>query len=46
VTNIFLNFPPYSELPESKTDITVTAGWEATYVDDLEKVVMTGSIVV
>ncbi len=46
ITNIILNFPPYSELPESKTDITVTAGWEATYVDDLEKVVMTGSIVV
>lgn len=46
ITNIILNFPPYSELPESKTDISVTAGWEATYVDDLEKVVMTGSIVV
>lgn len=46
ITNIILNFPPYSELPTSKTDITVTAGWEATYVDDLEKVVMTGSIVV
>lgn len=46
ITNIILNFPPYSELPASKTDISVTAGWEATYVDDLEKVVMTGSIVV
>jgi len=46
ITNIILNFPPYSELPVSKTGISVTAGWEATYVDDLEKVVMTGSIIV
>lgn len=46
ISNIQLNFPTFSELPKSKTDITVTAGWTATYVDDLERVVMTGSIIV
>lgn len=44
VKDIQLNFPPFSSLSESKTDITVTGGWQATYVDDLEKVVMTGAI--
>jgi hypothetical protein len=44
--NIFLNMPSYSDLPASKTDIIVTQGWEATYVSDLEKVQISGTVVV
>jgi hypothetical protein len=46
LTNIFLNMPAYSDLPASDTDIVVTQGWEATYVDDLERVQITGTVVV
>lgn len=44
--NIYLNMPAYTDLPESKTDIIVTQGWEATYVSDLEKVQISGTVVV
>lgn len=44
--NIFLNMPAYTELPESSTDIIITQGWEATYIDDLERVQVTGTVVV
>jgi len=44
--NIKLNMPAYNDLPDSKTDIVVTQGWEATYVYDLEKVQITGTVVV
>ena len=44
--SIYLNFPAYTELPASATDITVTQGWEAYYVADLEKVLVTGSVTV
>lgn len=45
LTDIKLNMPAYTELPESKTDIVVTQGWQATYVYDLEKVTVTGFVV-
>lgn len=45
LTDIKLNMPAYAELPASKTDIVVTQGWEATYVYDLEKVQITGTVV-
>ncbi len=44
ITDIATNFPAFEDLPESKTDITVTSGWSAYYVSDLEKVRITGTI--
>ena len=46
LVNINLNFPAFSTLPESQTDITVTQGWTATYIDDLEKVQVSGTVIV
>lgn len=44
ITDIATNFPAFLDLPPSKTDITVTSGWSAYYVSDLEKVQITGTI--
>lgn len=44
LTDIYLNMPAFSQLPESKTDIIVTQGWSATYVDDVGKIVITGMV--
>jgi hypothetical protein len=43
LTNIVLNFPPYSEAKKGQS-FEGTAVWEATYVDDLESVQISGSI--
>lgn len=45
LTDLSLNFPDYANLPASKTDITVTSGWTARYVDDLISVFISGSII-
>jgi hypothetical protein len=36
--------PAYSQLPSSKTDITVTQGWVSSYVDDAGKITITGMV--
>ena len=46
LADLSLNMPAYSELPESKDEIIVTQGWTASYVYDLEKVTVTGAVVV
>jgi hypothetical protein len=46
LVDIRLNMPAYSELPESADEIVVTQGWSAVYVYDLEKVTITGAVVV
>lgn len=43
VTNIVLNFPPFSEA-KSGNSLKGTMVWKATYVDDLDSVEMTGAI--
>lgn len=45
LSDISIGAPAYSELPSSPTDIVVSQGWEAYFVDDLEKVLMTGTVV-
>lgn len=45
LSDISIGAPAYSELPASATDIVVSQGWEAYFVDDLEKVLMTGTVV-
>lgn len=45
LVNISLNFPQYSELPASPTDIVVSAAWTAEYVSDIGKIVISGTIV-
>lgn len=44
IDNIKLNFPSFSDLPASKTDISVSAGWSAVYIYDLEKIQISGAI--
>ena len=46
ITDIALNMPAYADLPESKDEIVVTQGWSAQYVYDLEKITITGTVVV
>ena len=46
LTEIDTGFPAYADLPVSKTDIVVSAAWKATYVYDLEKVQISGSVTV
>ena len=41
---IYLNMPAYANLPASATDIVVSQGWTATYVDDLERVEISGTV--
>ena len=43
ITNVSLNFPPYSEAKVGNS-FKGTAVWSATYVDDLESVSISGSI--
>lgn len=45
LVNIAINFPQYSELPASPTDIVVSAGWTADYVSDIGKIVISGTVV-
>jgi hypothetical protein len=44
LVDIYLNMPAYSQLPSSKTDITVTQGWVSSYVDDAGKITITGMV--
>lgn len=46
IIDIYLGFPPYADLPASDTDITVTQGWQALYVDDIDHITITGTVVV
>lgn len=38
-------FPAFNELPKEKRAFTVTKTWEATYVDDLAEIFISGTIV-
>ncbi len=38
-------FPAFNELPKEKRGFTVTKTWEATYVDDLAEIFISGTIV-
>ena len=38
-------FPAYNELPKEKRGFTVTKTWEATYIDDLAEIFISGTIV-
>ena len=44
ITDIHLDFPPFEEARDGKTGIKGVGVWEATYVDDLETVKISGSI--
>ena len=46
IANIALDFPNYSALPESETDIVVSAAWTADYVMDIGRITISGTIVV
>jgi hypothetical protein len=41
---IYLNMPAYANLPASATDIVVSQGWTAVFVDDLERVEISGTV--
>ena len=44
IVDIKLDFPPFEEARDGKTGIKGVGVWEATYVDDLETVKISGSI--
>ena len=44
ITNIVLDFPPFSEAQKDKVNLEGTMVWKATYTDDLGSVTMTGSV--
>lgn len=43
ITNVELNFPPLAEVVQGQT-ITGTGVWEATYIDDIESVRLSGTV--
>jgi hypothetical protein len=46
IVNIAMDFPQYTQLPESTTDIIVSAAWSADYVSDIGRITISGTIVV
>jgi hypothetical protein len=44
LSSISMNFPSFSDLPKSKTDIIAASSWSAVYQDDLGKVLISGGI--
>ena len=43
ITNVELNFPPLAEVVQGQT-ITGTGVWEATYIDDIESIRISGTV--
>jgi len=44
VTNIRLKFPPFTQAKVSARELAATGSWEASYVDDLDEITITGGI--
>lgn len=42
--NIGINAPAFGSLPESETEIIIENAWEATYVDNVRKVTISGTL--
>jgi len=45
IANITMKFPDFSVAKTGLTELTAASAWEASYVDDLDKVTVTGGVV-